>query len=391
MRVALLTSELSMRRMAGVWSTVSALATALGTASVDCRVLGLADPLAQTEPPPAALPFPATAFPVRGPRALGWAPALLPALAAMDPDLVHLHGLWTYPSWAALRWSEGKRRPRLVSAHGMLEPWALRRSAWKKRLARLLFEDRNLRGATCLHAANPAELRAIRAFGLANPVAVIPNGVALPALGTAPPPPAWRRDLPEDARVLLFLGRLHPKKGLVELVEGWGRLEAAERGPWHLVLAGWDEAGLAAGLAARARASGLGDRVHLVGPQLGPEKAATLAHAEGFVLPSHSEGMPVAVLEAWAHGLPVVMTPACNLPMGFAAGAALSTEPAPEAIARSLRELLALPAERRRAMGEAGRRLAAERFAWEQVAAGFTAVYRWLLGSGTAPACVATG
>jgi poly(glycerol-phosphate) alpha-glucosyltransferase len=391
MRVALLTSELSWRRMAGVWGTVSALAGALCRAGVDCRVLGLEDPAAPDEVP--GLPFPATACRTLGPRAFGYAPDLLPALRAAEPDLVHLHGLWTWPSRAALLWSEARRRPRLVSPHGMLEPWALRRSAWKKRLVRLLFEDRNLVGAACLHAANAAELASIRAFGLKNPVAVVPNAVALPpaGAGTAPPAPAWRRELPEGARVLLFLGRLHPKKGVVELIEAWGRLGAAQCQPWHLVLAGWDEAGLLPALLARALALGVADRVHAVGPQLGAAKAATLAHAHGFVLPSHSEGMPVAVLEAWAHGLPVVMTPACNLPEGFAAGAALMSEPAPAALAAALAAFLALPEDERRAMGAAGRRLVTERFGWERVVADLLAVYGWLLGGGPPPACVATG
>jgi poly(glycerol-phosphate) alpha-glucosyltransferase len=390
MRIALVTAQLSFRRMAGVWSTVTALAEALCHGAVDCRVLGLADPAA-AEPPLAALPFPATACRVRGPSAFGYAPDLLPALAATDPDLVHLHGLWTFPSLVARRWSEARRRPRLVSVHGMLEPWALRRSAWKKRLARLLYEDRNLAGAACLHAANLAELRAIRALGLRNPVAVVPNGVALPAADRAPPPPAWRRELPEGAKALLFLGRLHPKKGLFELVEGWGRLRPAERGGWHLVVAGWDEAGLVSRLAARAAALGIADRVRFVGPQLGAAKAASFAHADGFVLPSFSEGMPVAVLEAWAHGLPVVMTPACNLGVGFAAGAALATEPEPAALARTLAAFAALPAARRRAMGAAGRRLVAERFTWERAAAAMRAVYGWLLSGGTPPSCVTIG
>lgn len=392
MRVDLLTAELSFRRMAGVWGAVAALAGALRAQGLDARVMGLADPLARGEPPLASYPFPAAAFPVRGPRAFGWAPGLLPALRGeAAPDLLHLHGLWAYPSLAALRWGAATGRPRLVSPHGMLEPWALSRSAWKKRLARLLYEGRNLAGAACLHAVTPAELASIRAFGLRAPVAVIPNGVELPPMSPLPPPPTWRRDLPDGAKALLFLGRLHPKKGLAELVEGWGRLSPEQRLGWHLVIAGWDEAGLVPSLLARAQELGIGPSVHAIGPQLGAEKAATLAHADAFILPSHSEGMPMAVLEAWAYGLPVVMTPACNLPEGFAAGAALATEPEPAAIARTLQALLALPEPERRALGEVGRRLAAERFAWPAAAAAMAATYRWLLGGGPPPACVDMG
>ena len=122
-----------------------------------------------------------------GPRAFGYAPELSRALDAARLDLVHTHGLWMYPSVAAAwRWATRWKRPLVVSPHGMLEPWAVRNSAWKKRIAGWLFENRHLRRAACLHALNDAEYEAIRAYGLTNPVAVIPNGVDLPEPGGSP-------------------------------------------------------------------------------------------------------------------------------------------------------------------------------------------------------------
>jgi poly(glycerol-phosphate) alpha-glucosyltransferase len=125
--------------------------------------------------------------------------------------------------------------------------------------------------------------------------------------------------------------------------------------------------------------------VHFVGPQFGAEKAATFSGADAFVLPSLSEGLPMAVLEAWAHGLPVLMTPGCNLPEGFSFGAGVEMTPAPDAIADGLRTLFAMSDAERSRMGERGRRLVAERFAWPRVAEQMLAVYRWVLGQGPMP------
>src|SRR5271165_4907043 len=119
------------------------------------------------------------AFRVRGPRFFGYAPDLSTALHLKNPTLIHIHGLWIYPSVAAIRWSR-RSKPYVVSPHGMLDPWALKNSQWKKRISAALYENRHLRGAACLHALNHAEAEAMRAYGLKNPICVIPNGIDLP-------------------------------------------------------------------------------------------------------------------------------------------------------------------------------------------------------------------
>ena len=120
------------------------------------------------------------------------------------------------------------------------------------------------------------------------------------------------------------------------------------------------------------------------------DKAASLACADAFVLPSLSEGLPVAVLEAWSYGLPVLMTEACNLPEGFAAGAALPIGTDRAGIAAGLRRLFALSDAERRDMGARGRALVRERFTWASVGAQMAAVYQWVLGGGPPPSCVLT-
>lgn len=387
MKVGLLTSWLS-HRGGGVPEVVGPLARSLVALRCDVRVFGLA------EPSPTGLGGLhgvdlSVARPVR-PFAFGFAPALSGKLRVARLDLLHVHGLWMYPSLASLHWSHSQRKPRVVSPHGMLDPWAVRRSAWKKRIVGALFENAHLHGAACVHALNEAEARAIRDYGLRNPICVIPNGVELPT-GKVPAPPPWAIDLDRGRKILLFLGRLHPKKGLANLLRAWA---AAQRDvswtarEWLLVVAGWDQGGHAQELEELTSELLVQDTVHFIGPQFDGDKAASYDFADAFVLPSLSEGLPVAVLEAWSYGLPVLMTPQCNLPEGFAAGAALRIEPQVASIEEGLRSLFAMADLERRRMGETGRRLVRERFAWSRIAAEMKAVYEWILGSGLRLSCV---
>lgn len=350
------------------------LAAALRNRDVATSVLGLRDGQA---------PDGAIDAPVVGPRGFGFAPALARRLCDVAADLVHLHGIWMYPSRVVCQWSATARRPRLVSPHGMLDPWAIANSAWKKRIAAALYERRNLAGAACLHALNTAEAKAIRAFGLSNPIAVVPNGVDLPSPADRP--------ATGGGKTLLYLGRLHPKKGIAELLQAWA-IVGKERvaADWRLLVAGWDDGGHLAALERQAEELGITDRVAFPGPLFGKQKVQALASATAFILPSFSEGLPMAVLEAWSYRLPVLMTGECNIPEGFAAGAAIEVTTEPTHLAQRLCNLMTMPEAERDAMGEAGRRLVEDRFTWDRVAAEMHEVYTWVLGGGPPPSCVMT-
>jgi poly(glycerol-phosphate) alpha-glucosyltransferase len=157
------------------------------------------------------------------------------------------------------------------------------------------------------------------------------------------------------------------------------------------MIAGWDEGGHEAELRQLVEALKLGEAVHFVGPQFDSQKAASLAFADGFVLPSLSEGLPMAVLEAWAHRVPVLMTSQCNLPEGFAADAALEIALEADRMAEGIAAFLGLPEVERRAIGDRGRRLVEERFAWHGIATQMAKVYRWLVEGAQRPAWVRVG
>jgi poly(glycerol-phosphate) alpha-glucosyltransferase len=310
-------------------------------------------------------------------------PALPPA------DLLHLHGLWRSPTRIAPRLAAAGM-PLVIAPHGMLDPGALAISRRRKQLVWRLWERRALQSARCLHALCPAEADAIRALLPNAPIAVIPNGVALPAApspGAAPlPPPPWASAIPPGEPVLLFLGRFHRKKGLDPLLAAWQAVAAAaERAGWWLALVGYGDQGALGRRVAAAQARGELQRLRLCGPVFGADKAAALAAASAFVLPSFSEGLPMAALEAMAHGLPCLLSAACNLPEAFAAGAALAAEPNPAPLTAALEQLFALTPAERAAMAAAGQSLVRERFSWPHVAEQTRQLYAWILGGGERP------
>lgn len=386
MKVAVLSPSLS-RLGGGVFEIARALAvTARSAALAEVEAFGLVD--AETAADRARWgSVPVHPGAVEGPRGFGYSSELRRALFASDADLVHLHALWMYPSVLARDWSRSTRRPYVTTVHGMLDPWALRHSRAKKRLGYALYERSALRRAGCLHVNTREELDSVRKLGLATPCCVIRNGVFLPDLAAAP------RDAPlaaldrSGAKVLLFLGRLHPKKNLPATLEGFARV-ARRHGEWHFAVAGWDQDGHRAELEAQVAAAGLGDRVHFLGPLFGDAKDGALARADAFVLASHSEGQPMAVLEAFAWAKPVLMTPMCNFQPGFDAGAAIPVGVDAGSIAAGLDTLFGASDPERMALGARGRALVEAGYSWESVVRDLDAVYRWLVGGGPAPASV---
>lgn len=388
MKITFVTSYVS-QSGGGVATAIEGASAALVRQSRNVEIVALSDKKWATDKD-RWLGAPVRAFPVQTPRTIGYSRSLLDGIFQGKPDILHSHGLWLYPSACVNAWTRKSGRPYIVSPHGMLDSWAASRSRLKKRIAGWLYETQHLRGAGCLHALCEQEAKSIRAFGLTNPICIIPNGVDLPDLSAPAGSPPWAGAIPAHGRVLLFLGRLHEKKNLHGLLKAMAELhgEAPMHGlrDWRLAVAGWDQAGYGAALKAGLGALGLEDRVVFIGPVSGSAKDAALRCADAFILPSLSEGLPMAVLEAWAYSLPVAMTEACNLPQGFKARAAF--ELMLPGLRSSLQEFLSLDRAGLKSMGERGRALAAEKFAWSEIAAKLAKVYAWMLGGQHRPSTV---
>ncbi len=174
------------------------------------------------------LPIVPESFPVEWPETLGRSTQCRSRLLEAPADLIYRAGLWSWPSRNAREWCVQYKKPEIISPHGMLDPWAVKNSAWKKKLALLLYERKHLEKAACLRALCQSEATAMRAFGLKNPMCIIPNGVDLPEsenLNSENGNPPWHSIVEPGRKVLLFLSRIHPKKGLVNLLKAWARIQ----------------------------------------------------------------------------------------------------------------------------------------------------------------------
>lgn len=308
------------------------------------------------------------------------------SFSQMAPDLVHAHGLWLRSSAQNYNWCKRTGTQYIISPHGMLDPWAVQNSAWKKKIAGMWFEHAHLNNASCIHALCAAEADAIREYGQKNPICVIPNGIELPDNTESISEIVWKKD--NGRKALLFIGRLHPKKGLPLLLDAWASLKKSKchnLEEWFLAIAGWSEAGHREELEAQVSALEISEDVEFLGGLHGSKKAAALANASAFILPSYSEGLPMSILEAWSYRLPVLMTPQCNLPEGFSAKAAISMKANKESIEEVLSEFFGMLQEEQLLMGERGYDLVKKQFVWKNIAMKMLTVYKWILNDAEMP------
>jgi glycosyltransferase involved in cell wall biosynthesis len=303
--------------------------------------------------------------------------------------VVHLHGLWQAHTRRGAREARRRMVPYLIAAHGMAEPWALRHKALKKRVYTALVEGRNLRRASCLHALSRPEIGHLRAIAPRTPVCLVPNGVDLAPFDNLPPRDELEAEHPElrGKFALLFLSRLHVKKGL-DLLAAALRALAPEHPDLHLLLAGNDD-GAKGPFLRRIAEANLADRVTVLGHVSGENARRVWAAADAFVLPSYSEGFSMAILEALACRLPALITTACHFPELHAENGGIVVEPTIEGVTQGLRELLERSPDQRRYLGERGRRLVERRYTWDQQAQRLAEVYRWAAGGGATPDAVA--
>jgi glycosyltransferase involved in cell wall biosynthesis len=303
---------------------------------------------------------------------------MVPALKAAMPehDIVHIHELWHFPAYAAAEAAKDAGKPYVVTIHGGLSDWAVNHKAIKKRVYMMLAQRRVLNGAACLQAFTDAEAAQIEAQGFENPVAVIPNGIWPQDFEDAPAADVFLNRFPETRgrRIVLFLGRLHPIKGLEVLIDSFTAV-MSQVADAHLVIAGPDEGDYAAELRQRIEALGMGERVTFTGMLNRREKLSALRAAGVFALPSHSEGFSMTLLEALACGTPVIASRNCNFPEIESYGAGCIVDADPAELSAAIRHTLA-PEARRDLIGESGKRLVSNHYTWPGIAERIAEMYR---------------
>lgn len=328
-------------------------------------------------------------------------------------QVVHDFGLWQPFNHAVVSVCGELKLPRVASPSGMLAPWALRHKAWKKRLGWWLYQHRDLQRAAVLVAAAEPEARDIRKMVPGKSLALIPNGVELPGAGGQmgkqkiesrnEPSETQKEFLVSDfsnsgfkhvgsqgadrgLKTALFLGRIHPVKGLKHLVAAWNLVRPVG---WQCIIAGPDEAGHQKELEALIRSHSLENVFHFPGLMEDGRKWELLNQADLFVLPSFTENFGMVVVEALAAGVPVVTTQGAPWAELLTHRCGWWVDIAVEPLAAALREAVSLSDSERLGMGRRGQDLVAEKYAWPRIAGEMIGVYRWVAGRGPMPACVA--
>lgn len=293
-------------------------------------------------------------------------------------DLLHLHGVWDPIVLAVAKVAIKMNVPFVLTPHGMLDPWAIAQKRWKKRLALAMGYRAMLNRAAFLHYLNADEFTLTAPLRLRSQPEIIPNGIFLEELSPLPARGEFRAAYPDlgDKPFVLFLSRLHYKKGLDYLADAFA-IVAKRFGDVQLIVAGPDD-GARASFEEQVRELGVANRVKIVGPLYGPKKLQALVDCNCFCLPSRQEGFSLAITEALACEAPVVISKSCHFPEVEQAGAGIITDLDPRQISAAIERILSdRPAAQQ--MGRAGRDLVVARFTWPIVARRMVDAYQRVL------------
>ena len=315
------------------------------------------------------------------PRRLYWSRSMARALQEQTQcfDLVHLHSVFLWPTWAAARMARRAGVPYVLAPRGMLvEDLISRKSRLAKGLWIKLIERKNLEHAAAIHCTSDIEETECRALDLKLPrLVVIPNGAEIGRdLTFAASPRSDIRRVIERQPLILFLGRISWKKGLDRLIPALQRIPEA-----CLAIAGNDDEDYSYEVITLAERSGVANRITLLGAVSGVDKAALYQHAKVFVLTSYSENFGNAALEALTYKCPVIITPEVGVASTIEqAGAGRVVDGKPEKIAEAIKTILD-DDQLRTNMGLAGARLIQEKYQWDKVAQQMEAEYQLHISS----------
>lgn len=301
-------------------------------------------------------------------------------LCKVDTDIFHGHGIWDLPVSQMAKVARRFNVPYIISIRGMLEPWSLEQSKLKKKIAMFLYQHNDLKNAACLHATAEMEAESIRALGYRNPIAVIPNGIDLSQY-----PIKDQRNEGKDKRKILFLSRIHPKKGIEYLISAWENVDEGIKSNWEVEIVGNGESDYINVLNNLIKSKSLERSIKILGPKFGKEKINTYHQADLFVLPTYSENFGIVIAEALSCGVPVITTKGTPWQELNNVKAGECIDLNENELIRSLSCHMKLDVETLRTMGLNGRRLIEEHYSIESVALKMFDLYSWLLGKSERP------
>ena len=371
----------------GTTHTVVPLAEAQARLGHEVSVYFVSKPGEDAVVPDAAL-VDATEFPMSiSSRHFGWSRSFAKAVKENVPDFdaVHIHAIWNFPTWWAMRCANRAGVPYILAPHGSLDDWALGRSRFLKRCYARIFEKPLFDNASRMQALTACEASQCKRFGIRVPAEILPNGIDLAAIDASRNRADLRSEfgLSNDEHILLFVGRIFPKKGLDLLAPAFARV-VRDRPNVTLLIAGHDAgSGYLESVKQMFASAGALQKTRFLGEIKGRRKFEILRGADLFVLPSYSEGLPVAVLEAMAVGLPVIVTPACNLPEVETHNAGWIADAKTDSLSEKLQKALASLQERKQ-RGSNGAALVRKHFTWDTIARDSVEIYGRMISASVA-------
>lgn len=301
-------------------------------------------------------------------------------------DLIHVNGIFTHPVTIGAWFARRKRKPHIVATRNGLDPWMLKIRHVKKMLGFKLYVQKDLEGASCIHATAEQEINACRAFGLEGPFTIIPNGINPKNYENLPPPEVAEELWPilQGKTVVLFLSRLSPQKGLDMLILAWDEIK--KKCPEaFLVIAGPDYMGFSNDVRQLAGQSAFPNSILFSGSVWGEYKLALYSRADIFVLPSYSENFGNVIAEALVCGTPVVTTQATpwNEIEKTNCGRWIPVDK--KALTAALAEMVSKPDAERKTMGQRGQQLILQNYTWDIAARKMITVYKAMLSGNEIP------
>lgn len=319
-----------------------------------------------------------------GPKKIGFNPFFLINLIKSKADVGHIHALWSFTAFALFLWSKINRKPYVLSVNAYLFKSALNQSRMIKNVALFVGIKKTIKSASCIHVNTENEYRAVRDLGYTNPITIIPNGVRLPDLsiefGRAP----WNSYIKtKDKRILLYLSRVHPQKGVDLLVNAWKELsDSGLLQNWHLVIVGLknDNSRFENSILDLVEFNNLHESITLLPGQFDKYMNNCYSNCDAYVLPSFNEGTSIAALNALAFSKPTLITRGCNISKIFENDCAIEIEPLTESIKIGIITLINMNDEDRKVLGSKGREFVEMNYSWETVSSKILEVYLWLKG-----------